>query len=88
MTHCAELIQSNESLQSESRSLQASNAKLKTALQKQESCQITVKAEFNKPLETKLQEVKSQYNTQLEEVNSQYDFQLEDLTSNDQSLED
>jgi DNA anti-recombination protein RmuC len=75
-------------LQSENRSLQASNAKLKTALQKQESYQITVKADFNKLLENKLQEVKSQYNNQLKEIKSQYDAQLKDLESKGQSLED
>jgi chromosome segregation ATPase len=75
-------------LQSENRFLQASNAKLKTALQKQDAYQTTVKAEFNKLFETRFQEVKSQYNTQLEEVKSQYESQLEELGYKHQSLKD
>ncbi|KAM0331049.1 hypothetical protein ACHAPQ_006266 [Fusarium lateritium] len=64
---CAKLIKSNESLKSETGALRGSNDRLK----------ITAKAEFNKFLEVKLQEVKSQN-----------DAQLKDLKSKDQSLEE
>ncbi|KAM0220623.1 hypothetical protein ACHAPA_003955 [Fusarium lateritium] len=76
---CAKLIKSNESLKSETGALRGSNDRLKTSSssEKQEPLQITAKAEFNKFLEVKLQEVKSQN-----------DAQLKDLKSKDQSLEE